>query len=391
MKIFRRKKAFCTVIVLIIIISLLKVLSRAFSISCSFEEIEAAIGVICDNYNNRDALGNACAEVCGSEFSKTSSCLPHHLGKDVVFLAHYRGQKVVVKSSKLNTNDFDQIFWVNSNGSIGYPNVETFYNMVKDNLQRNLNIKVEVWNGRENHLVRKLWNADYYALSDLPANTLNTAMSNIWHLMQQNEYLFLKYYEDINIFPKILGTCGHFYIVEHIDLVDNLFMVLYPTWKNEFSVRAGLALKILDYAEYVTSEFPDLHICDVKMGHFGLDRLGNIKFLDVDMVFFKPSLIQNILAVEKCLQNEDCSFINCQGSCDNSQQICESKVLNTNFQRICLNIFCGKYFGLLSFPPREIADKLRNILIKCSKEFYNVSLDETVSTQLRSLLQTMTS
>jgi len=44
-----------------------------------------------------------------------------------------------------------------------------------------------------------------------------TSMKNLWALIQDNEYVFSKVYEHHNLFPKVYGTCGGLYAVEHLD------------------------------------------------------------------------------------------------------------------------------------------------------------------------------
>ncbi|GFT39950.1 hypothetical protein NPIL_10431 [Nephila pilipes] len=356
---------------------------------CSFLEVENAVFTICDKYQNREALGNLCADLCELNNLKPNSCLPNHLGKDVVFQATYFDNHVVMKSSKLNSEDFDQVYYTNEDGVKVHPSISIFYSMIANTIQSELNVNITSLNNKSLDILTKLWTRNMKNFPHLPVAVQNAAMNNIWFLVQQNEYLLMKYYEDLNIFPKIIGTCGPFYVVEFIQPLNNYFIMFYPSWKEDFTKRAELALKLLNFLEDTEKHFPFLHFCDVKVGHFGLDKNGDIKLLDMDMVFFEESLIKNINAIQNCTENQDCYFIDCQGSCDTTSKRCEAKVLDNNFQRVCRNILAGKlvqsYFGLLSSPPYAIYKELYDLLKKCSETLEDKSA-HIVASQLKHLL-----
>ncbi|XP_055943136.1 divergent protein kinase domain 1C-like isoform X1 [Argiope bruennichi] len=367
-----RRRPICFLLILIIFLIIFTAYMTIISYSqCSFLEVENAVHTICDKYQNQEALGNLCADLCESNNLKPNSCLPNHLGKDVVFQATYFGNHVVMKSSKLNSEDFDQIYYINEEGIKVHPSIATFYSMIANTVQSELHVNISSLNDKSLEVLSKLWTRNLKKFSLLPTTVQNVAMSNIWFLVQQTEYLLMKYYEDLNIFPKILGTCGPFYVVEFIQPLNNFFIMFYPSWKEDFIERAALALKILNFLEETERHFPFLHFCDVKVGHFGLNKNGEVKLLDMDMVFFEESLIRNINAIQNCTKNQDCSFIDCQGSCDIVSKTCEAKVIDNNFQRVCRNILTGKlvksYFGLLSSPPRSIYKELYNLLKECSE------------------------
>lgn len=182
----------------------------------------------------------------------------------------------------------------------------------------------------------------------------------------------MKYYEDMNVFPKILGTCGPFYVVEFIQPLDNYFLMFYPAWKEDFGKRAELALKVLSFLEETEKHFPFLHFCDIKVGHFGLDKNLDVKLLDMDMVFFETSLKKNIGAIQNCSKDKDCSFIDCRGSCNEVTGNCEDKVLDNNFQ-VCYLFSCDLlqkfyyyyYLQLLAFKTNWVTPniKLMNIQV----------------------------
>ncbi|XP_054711171.1 divergent protein kinase domain 1C-like [Uloborus diversus] len=343
----------------------------------------------CDKYQNREALGNMCADLCELNTLKPNNCLPNHVGKDVVFEAIYFNDQVVVKSSKQNYDDFDQVFYVDSEGNKVHPNIDIFYSMISNTIQTNLGITLKPTSNESLNLLTKLWTRNMLNFPHLPVSIQNIAMSNIWFLVQQSEYLLMKYFEEVNIFPKVLGTCGFFYIVEFIQPLNNYFEIFYPSWQENFTKRASFALKIIKFLEDTEKYFPLLHFCDIKVGHFGLDKTDNIKLLDMDMVFFEPSLIQNMVSTESCSNNKDCSFLDCKGLCNVTSQKCEAKVLDNNFQRVCENVFAGKlmpsYFGLLSSPPKTVSRELHILLQRCS-DTLDMKVISMINNELKFLL-----
>ncbi|XP_035230943.1 divergent protein kinase domain 1C-like, partial [Stegodyphus dumicola] len=358
---------------------------------CSFLEVEKAVFTICDKYQNREALGNLCADLCELNTLKPNNCLPNHLGKDVVFEATYFDNHVVMKSSKLDSEDFDQIYYKDEEGNRVHPDFDAFFSMVSNTVKSNLDISLIPTQNESLDMLSKLWTRNMHNFPYLPLSLQNAAMNNIWFLIQQTEYLLMKYYEEMNVFPKVIGTCGPFYVVEFIQPLNNYFLMFYPAWKEEFIERAKLALKVLKFLENTEKHFPFLHFCDVKVGHFGLDKNFEVKLLDMDMVFFENSLIKNIVAIKNCTNDQDCSFIDCKGVCNIAEQTCEAKVLDNNFQRVCVNIFAGKlmqsYFGLLSSPPHAISKELYTLLKSCSDPLDDKS-SHIIASKLKHLLVT---
>ena len=42
-------------------------------------------------------------------------------------------------------------------------------------------------------------------------------MKNLWALVQDNEYVFSKLFQEFELFPKVHGTCGGLYAVERLE------------------------------------------------------------------------------------------------------------------------------------------------------------------------------
>src|SRR5699024_4728632 len=71
-------------------------------------------------------------------------------------------------------------------------------------------------------------------------------MDNIWKLVQNNEYLLSVIYADVDVFPKLLGTCGSFFAVEYVEPLQSASALLGLSDNREnWSKRLKTALHIL--------------------------------------------------------------------------------------------------------------------------------------------------
>lgn len=160
-------------------------------------------------------------------------------------------------------------------------------------------------------------------------------MENVWLLLQENEYLISIIYENYDLFPHFIGTCGTFFAVEYVYPIENPTTLLALSDDvNEWSKRLKLAIKIINYIDEIESnKIEKFYLCDVKINHFGTP-VGDdtkLKFLDLDSVF-PESIISRILSDNKdCDKHEDCDYFDCRSVCSVNKR-CESPVMNDNLQ-----------------------------------------------------------
>ena len=99
-------------------------------------------------------------------------------------------------------------------------------------------------------------------------------MRSLWSLIQQNEYLFLRYFSDKNLVPLIRGTCGHVYAVESAPPTSILHpgaMHIARVSRDSWCDRARVAIGLLDLIAETESSFHEyLHLCQRQ-------KLRNIK------------------------------------------------------------------------------------------------------------------
>ena len=117
-------------------------------------------------------------------------------------------------------------------------------------------------------------------------------MSTMWSLVQDEEYVFARVAEKVDLFPAIYGTCGGLYVVEELEsLIDAPGTFEKEGSFESFSKRATVAMAILDLLEELESVFDEpIHLCDIKPSHFGISDRGRVKFLDLDSIFLKSVL-----------------------------------------------------------------------------------------------------
>ena len=240
----------------------------------------------------------------------------------------------VLKAKKKSLYDFDSIAYPGPNGPEPPP-FDMMKRMTRDAVRLNMN--VQLTQGEEDELVNKMWTRDLSKFVQRNAKDperLLGAYQSYYSLIQQDEYLFVKYFQNSKHIPQIYGSCGHFYAMEYLPpgkllspkiVKDKEF---FSFWKD----RAEIALSLLDLVESFQSDFHhELHICDVKGENFGQGEDGLVKLIDTDAAFFEPKL-KELLENEVCDSHSDCDFFDCKGYCDPKRQMCLNLRINSNLQ-----------------------------------------------------------
>lgn len=165
-------------------------------------------------------------------------------------------------------------------------------------------------------------------------------MDNVWSLLQENEYIISILYEDRDLFPRLVGTCGNFYAVEYVRPIETPTTVLALSDTTiEWAKRLKLAVMILDLVDELDRHFPEpFYLCDIKINHFGLP-IGEqrLKFLDLDAVYPKSIASRLTSDGRTCNKHEDCDYFDCRSVCSINKR-CESPVMNDNLQVYLMDI-----------------------------------------------------
>lgn len=312
---------------------------------CSRRDAESFVTYLCNSYKRGEISGDLCPHLCSENFSDIQ-CQAQHLGKEVVFSATWNSERIVLKAKKRLLNSLEPVYWTDSRRRRHYPDDNTFAHMANSQFRFALR--------RNGSWVKGL----------VGTHLTNAQMDSVYGLLQQTEYLFSLALGNRNAVASLRGSCGHAYAVEFLSPLET-----HVQGSGTFGKRARIALRILRTLEILGSAMDEqIHQCDMKPNHFGIDTRGNVKMLDLDAFGMQSSVQTNIANTGRCESDRDCDFFDCAGRCGD-HGICDAVVLNDNLQRVCKNIFMGKilgrFSGLLRGPPSDIAAEISVVLNDC--------------------------
>jgi len=320
---FPRKK--CLIILLfgisLSLISLFYLLQ--WNIICLNAEIDMHLNLLCHEYQQGKAHGNLCRPICETGDVSVLSCQSMHKGKVAVFTAEWNGTIVVIKSHR-EKSDYMPLYWTD-NSNLIFPNYEELVEMISQSLKLNFGVYLD-------DAISTL-----FPFFETESEKTVDLMTNLWQLSQDNEYVMLMTNQHSKMFPKILSTCGTFYAVEYAKPIP----VHLKTDKN---LRILHSKQILELLMKLASFQDPIHICDVKLEHFGL--IGDhMVVIDVDTVFPRSVVERSTSDGRKCKQHQDCYLFDCQSLCNEITERCDKNLINNNLQLICEKIFLNS--GLL--------------------------------------------
>jgi len=229
--------------------------------------------------------------------------------------------------TKTPSEQSESLYWLDTFGSRRFPSEEDLIGMIRDLVSVKLNVTLS------QHQLERLARLRTHRTETEPTRR-RLEMENLWPLLQENEYLMTILYEDRDVFPQLIGTCGTFFAVEYVRPIETPTTVLaLSDSKPEWAKRLKLAVMILDLLDDLETGFPEpLHLCDVKINHFGLPLGGQrLKFLDLDAVFPRSVINRVVGDGRGCEKDEDCDYLDCRSVCSKNKR-CESPVLNNNLQ-----------------------------------------------------------
>ena len=264
------------------------------------------------------------------------TCSNYRGGKQVL-ITRWHEITTVFKSKRAYFQEYDSIAYPGEKGPEP-PHFDALKSMVKDSIE--FSFKITVPEDQIEDLPNTMWTRDLTKFTkrnkDDPQRFLG-AYQSLYSLLQQDEYLFVKYFQTSKHIPQIYGSCGHFYAMEYLppgkllspSIIKN--KAYFYSWKD----RVDMALGFLDLIYSFEHDFPHvLHICDVKGENFGKGDDGIIKLIDTDTVFFDPKL-KDVLVNDTCKVHDDCNFFNCKGYCNLRAERCTDRRANSNIQVLC--------------------------------------------------------
>ncbi|XP_011313792.1 protein FAM69C [Fopius arisanus] len=309
-----------------------------WGIICTNLEARGHVARVCADHVEGPALGVLCKPLCSDHTIHSLACESLHSGKEAVFSANWEDTRVVFKAAKLLTSiePYESLHWFDALGYKHYPTELEFDKMIGDLVFNKLNITL---NKRQVERLSRLRPGHL----EIDEEKRQFEMENVWALLQENEYLISILYEERDLFPRLIGTCGNFYSVEYVRPLEK------PTTAfarenspSDWGERLKIAVMIMDLVDDLESNFPEpFSLCDVKINHFGLSfGDSRLKYLDLQAVFPKSIATRLTADGRKCRKHQDCDYFDCRSVCSGLKR-CEAPVINDNLQIICEKIFLG--------------------------------------------------
>ncbi|CAH1796849.1 unnamed protein product [Owenia fusiformis] len=335
--------------------------------SCDDRESRNIITSLCQLYSQGKVAGNLCEDMCTASILTYKKCTNYRGGKHIL-ISDWKGKTVILKTKEAYIDKYFPIGYEGIDGETNIPSIVEFTDMINTSMTSVLGL-----NMLKQDIIGRLWQMkfdDFIGDKD----KLHSAMTSIWSLAQQDEYIMMQYFQNSSHIPEIYGTCGHIYAMEYAppgDLLDPRLLNNFLDG-SQWKLRAKIALDILQLLGAMNNELSHpLHLCDIKGENFGFTETGLIKAIDVDMAFPDPKMKTEMLNPHtKCSKHSDCDWFDCKGWCNIEQSKCTDKRINNNLQAVCEKIFSTRYEnvfnGLLQSPPESVAVQLNTAIKKCA-------------------------
>lgn len=311
-------------------------------------------------YLEGKAVGSLCTHVCSDEDTTSLSCHNFGISKETVFSIEWHNTRIMFKPVSSNVRI---LHWFD-NGVLKYPTEREFSAIIRTLVKNHLNISLD------NQMTKRLTHLrPSYEEKNMIKRQVE--MDNLWLLLQDNEFLLSVIYNEKEVFPEVFGTCGSYFAVEYIQPIrrHTMFLGLSES-REDWAERLRLSLQIIDLLDELEINFKDpLHLCDIKVEHFGYVKENNkLKFVDLDGVYPKSVINRIISDTPSCESDDDCDFYDCRSRCVHEIKKCIGFVTNNNLQMVCEKLFLGWRLsntvmvpGLLmsQHTPSELASVLR--------------------------------
>ncbi|XP_022194658.1 divergent protein kinase domain 1C isoform X2 [Nilaparvata lugens] len=334
---------------------------------CTNLEPQQHVKKLCQRYQQNEVYGDLCLSLCVTETIHSVSCHAFHAGKEIVFSAQRSDKsRLVFKSAR-----YDDVSSLDGFESKHFPTESQFQTMIMNHVKSRLNVTISEQQARS----YSRFASGVHAKSGSAER--HAEMREIWNLLQDSEYLLAVVFHDKDIFPKVIGSCGPYFAVEHVSPVmvgDASQSLSEEGGHASWAKRVHLAVLILDLLSDLDLVVTGgLHLCDVKPAHFGLStRTGKLQFVDLDSVLPHAVLVDSALVSGgACRVDADCGLFDCRAHCDITRGKCLPGIANNNLQVVCEKIFLGwQISGPLIMPgllnSQHTPTQLSSLLRQCA-------------------------
>uniref|UniRef100_A0A0M3JQZ5 Protein FAM69C (inferred by orthology to a human protein) n=1 Tax=Anisakis simplex TaxID=6269 RepID=A0A0M3JQZ5_ANISI len=281
---------------------------------CAKFSAHGVLSSLCDAFEANEVSGDICNRLCSNRDWKI---IDLHESSKFVIILRIGGQDVVLKSQYPSIDQFQQLDY--------RIDEEAFTDALLDLVNYTVRLGWPLQYKR--HLIETVWpiykRTMYKPLSKADRKSL-------WALLAQDEYITFRVLPLSRVTPKIIGTCGHFYQVEH--LIAFRMKGYYMNLKAKILVHLMGTLKLFD--EFLNEP---LQWCDVKFDNLGLaaDYPKRFMVMDADMLYTK-SRLDSLLTSRTCSVDSDCTFFDCTAKCNSTIGYCTTRTNNN------VRVFCEK-------------------------------------------------
>lgn len=219
----------------------------------------------CQDYRGGALGGDLCEDLCEAGQLRYRRCLYYERGKKVL-QADWRGRPVVLKSKEEAFSSFPPLGLLDGQPEAGgqdLPEAELLV-LAAGEARSALGLEPAEGGLGRLELVRR-------------GPPRRGQLASLWALLQQEEFVLLSLLRGRSPHaPPVLGSCGHFYAVEHLAAGSPGHRALFPLGpdggrRGQARAVSGVALSFLDMVRHFDHDFAHrLHLCDVKPENFAI-------------------------------------------------------------------------------------------------------------------------
>ncbi|XP_053676402.1 divergent protein kinase domain 1B [Anopheles nili] len=332
--------------------------------------VEWKISKICNQYYSNEITGYMCPELCAGDTISEYHCpqvkrkteYPFNSNR---FLARKAQQYLVVKHAVPDAS-YEKLSWVDSHRQEEhYPTESEYVGIVRRYIELRYNIQLPF--DKLNSLL-KLKNKNNHIL-------FHASMRNSWNLIQNNEYLLSRLYEEKEIFPQVIGTCGDLFITELLDTVEfdeRRYHFTNHIDLSKWRYHLKVAVLILDYLEDMSQN--RFQMCSVLLAGFGISD-SRMKYHDLRYISTEVSIDRRLSDGRWCTTDDDCSYHDCRSRCNATIHQCTTGLLNNNLQIVCEKIFRGTAAEPGILVTEKSPNRLLRILERCARPISRSDVD----------------
>ncbi|XP_035784729.1 divergent protein kinase domain 1B-like [Anopheles albimanus] len=332
--------------------------------------IEWKISKICNQYYSNEITGYMCPELCAGDTISEFQC-PYrnqailYPANPNRFLARKAQQYVVLKHAVPDVN-YEQLSWIDSHRHEEHFPTETEYvGIVRRYIALRYDLQLPF--DKLNSLL-KLKNKNNHVL-------FHASMRNSWNLIQNNEYLLSRLYEEKEIFPQVIGTCGDLFLTELLETVEfdeRRYHFTNHIDLSKWRYHIKVAVLILDYLEEMAQN--RFQMCSVLLAGFGISD-SRMKYHDLRFITTESSIDRKLSDGRWCESDADCAYYDCRSRCNTTVRQCTNRLLNNNLQIVCEKIFRGTDSAPGILVTEKSPNRLLRILERCAKPVSKADVD----------------